>query len=105
MLLSDTETEAKPVQAPSCTSCAGGVLRHHDVKTALWHGDELVVVEGVPALVCENCGERYFEDATALSLDMMRAERGSVGRPERTISVPVLRYVAAGTSCDKGETT
>lgn len=28
----------------------------------------LLVVEGVPALVCDNCGERYFDDAVSARL-------------------------------------
>ena len=51
-------------------------------------------VEDIPALVCQSCGERYFEDETAMSLDMMREGRGMAGAPARTMQVPVYAFAA-----------
>lgn len=58
--------------APRCQSCATGRLARDRVNTALWSGDRLVVVEDVPALVCQSCGEQFYEDETAMRLDMMK---------------------------------
>lgn len=60
----------------------------------LWKGNALIVVEDIPALVCQSCGERYFEDETAMALDMMRGGRGTQGEPLRTMRVPVYSYAA-----------
>lgn len=96
MPLSDATTEFPPAHLSECTSCAGGTLRPDQVSTALWHGEDLVVIEKIPALVCQRCGERYFEDETALALDLMRAGRGANGPPARVLSVPVYTYVPPG---------
>ena len=34
--------------------------------------ERLVVVEDIPAFVCANCGERYYDDQTAIGLDLLR---------------------------------
>jgi len=60
----------------------------------LWKGNALIVVEDIPALVCRSCGERYFEDETAMALDMMRGGRGTSGDPARILQVPVYSYAA-----------
>nr|WP_246175875.1 type II toxin-antitoxin system MqsA family antitoxin [Roseovarius bejariae] len=93
--MSDTMNDG-PAPAPlsGCTSCGGGTLRRDRVKTALWRGEDLVVIEDIPALVCIRCGERYFEDETAMALDMMQAGQGAQGRPRRSLSVPVYGFTA-----------
>lgn len=39
-----------------------------------------MVVDDIPALVCQACGERFFDDATVIALDLLR---GSGFPPER----------------------
>lgn len=90
--LSDTMDRPAPGPLCTCTSCGTGTLRREKVKTALWRGDDLVVIEDIPALVCIRCGERYFEDETAMALDMMQAGQGGQGTPPRRISVPVYGF-------------
>jgi hypothetical protein len=46
------------------------------------------VIENVPALVCEECGEKYFDAETALKLDEFLYET----KPDRIIQVPVFEY-------------
>lgn len=92
--LSDTTTPPPPATL-ACTGCAGGTLRPDKVKTALWQGDALVVVEDIPALVCQSCGERYFEDETAMALDLMRGGQGAGRPPARVLSVPVYTFAPA----------
>ena len=38
-----------------------------------WWGDSLALVQNVPALVCRNCGEAYFEADVCRKLDKLRA--------------------------------
>ncbi|MHA7827562.1 MAG: type II toxin-antitoxin system MqsA family antitoxin [Roseovarius sp.] len=94
MNLPDVKSGTPPAQPLSCTSCAGGNLQPDRVKLALWQGEDLLIVEDIPALVCQSCGERYFEDETAMSLDMMREGRGMAGAPARTMQVPVYAFAA-----------
>lgn len=91
-------TDTPPAQQSECTGCAGGTLRRDRVSTAVWHGDDLVVIEDIPALVCQRCGERYFEDETALALDLMQARRGADNPPLRILSVPVFAYAPPGST-------
>lgn len=95
--------EREPVTAPAsaplaepaaCTSCAGGSLAAEKVKAAFWEGERLVVVDGIPALVCQSCGERYYEDETAMRLDFLRGTGFPPDKAVRTMSVPVFRYDA-----------
>lgn len=79
-----------------CQTCSGGVLAAEAVNTALWHGDRLVVIEDVPALVCQHCGERYYEDETAMALDMMRGRGFAQERAARMLAVPVFSFERTG---------
>lgn len=85
----------------TCTGCDGGILEPDQVRTAFWRGDELVVIEDVPALVCESCGERYFEDETAMKLDMLHGGKDAGHAPVRTLSVPVYSLAAPGAAAGK----
>lgn len=50
-------------------------------------GDELVIVEGVPATVCSHCGERVFAPRVARSLQALAKQRK---KASRTLKVPVF---------------
>ena len=62
------------------------------VTAETWWGDELALIENVPAWVCQQCGEHYFDAETSLRLDRVPNE-GSA--PLRTLPVPVYRFNAA----------
>jgi len=95
-------TEAAPEQT-GCTACSAGVLTRQDVKTALWEGQRLVVVEGIQALVCESCGEQYYEDETAMKLDLMRGTGFSAENAVRSMTVPVFAFETPGPGCKEEE--
>lgn len=86
---------ASAADAPRCQSCATGRLARDRVNTALWSGDRLVVVEGVPALVCLSCGERFYEDETAMRLDMMKGGGFPPEAAAREVVVPVFTFAAS----------
>ena len=48
-----------------CVICKTGDLQPQSVAVTVNRQGALLVVEGVPALVCDNCGERYFDDAVS----------------------------------------
>jgi hypothetical protein len=50
--------------------------------------EKLIVIENVQALVCEECGEKYYDAETALKLDEFLYET----KPDRIIEVPVFEY-------------
>lgn len=104
MTLSERDPEQQePLAAPApatraepagCTSCSGGTLSPEKVKAAFWEGERLVVVDGVPALVCQNCGERYYEDETAMKLDLMRGSGFPPDKAADSMTVPVFQFDA-----------
>jgi len=49
-------------------------------------GPHPIIVEGVPACVCDFCGDRTFSSSTARELDRLARERPS---PGRVVEVPV----------------
>jgi YgiT-type zinc finger domain-containing protein len=86
--------EAGPaeLEAPSgeCTQCGAAALQAKMVRSAFWQDERLVVIDGIPALVCEACQERFYDDATVMLLDL---KRGEGFRPEDAVAemlVPVF---------------
>ncbi len=69
-----------------CDFC-DGELRPRQVVVDWRRGGSLVVIENVPALVCSQCGERYY------ALDVMKRMRAlAASRPRRTLKVRVARF-------------
>jgi len=62
-------------QQPSapCPACESANTHHASVRSAFWHNDRLVVLEHVPALVCDTCGEQFYDDAAVNLIDRIRA--------------------------------
>jgi len=74
----------------TCTQCGDGELREARVRSAFWEGDRLVVVEGIPALVCSACGEQFFGDETAIRLDLLRGAGFPDALARGELRVPVF---------------
>jgi YgiT-type zinc finger domain-containing protein len=74
-----------------CYLC-GGATERRNVTAENWWGDELALVENVPAWVCQQCGEAYFDAETTKQLDLLRQ-----APPEatRTVTVPIYPFAAA----------
>jgi YgiT-type zinc finger domain-containing protein len=62
------------------------------VRSAFWHGERLVVVEGIPALVCGACHEQSYADDTVVRLDMLRGEGFPAGKARAELRVPVFSF-------------
>ena len=71
-----------------CNFC-GGTPEFRRVTAENWWGEQLVLVENVPAWVRRNCGEQYFYAATCRSLDALRAAPPGAGR---FLKVPVYAF-------------
>jgi YgiT-type zinc finger domain-containing protein len=73
--------------APACASC--GAETHEDcVKAAFWGRQGLVAIEDIPARVCGGCGEQFYADQTAQSIEEI--VNGATAVPVRQITVPVF---------------
>ena len=73
----------------NCVICKHGQTRPGDVAVTLQRGDCTVIIKGVPADVCDNCGEYYLSDTVTDQL-LMRAERAAKNGAE----VEILHYAA-----------
>ena len=68
-----------------CTLCSEGQYLNKYIVFSSRRGDRLVVIEGVPALVCDVCGDRIITEDTAREI-----ERIVAGTP--IDSVPLYRF-------------
>lgn len=76
--------------AMKCPLCRNGEFASGTADATMSHQGVTVVVRGVPADVCDNCGEEYFDaDVTQRLLDIAR-EAAAAG-----VVVDVRNYVAA----------
>lgn len=74
----------------TCALCRHGELHPGIANQTLSYEGATLVVQEVPALICDSCGESYFdEDITQRLLDLAR-EAAAAG-----VVVDVRRYVAA----------
>jgi YgiT-type zinc finger domain-containing protein len=45
-----------------CPNCHIGRLHHRQITYVQWYGEELLVVNKMPAMVCDVCGEGIYDD-------------------------------------------
>lgn len=73
-----------------CVVCKHGETAPGASMVTLARDTMTLVIKGVPALVCENCGEEYVEDEVTDQLLKIAEEALSAG-----VQVDVRSYVAA----------
>ena len=73
----------------TCVICKLGETHPGEVTVTIQRGDTTVVLKGVPAEICDNCGEYYLsEEVTGIVL--ARAEEAV----KRGAEVEILRFAA-----------
>ena len=75
-----------------CPACGGSDIGIAQVRSAFFHEDRLVVVEEIPALVCADCKEQFYDDQTVVVLDLLRGDGFPAERAREEISVPVFTF-------------
>ena len=73
----------------SCVICKAGQLSPGHALVTLHRGEATVIIKGIPALVCDNCGEYYLDEVTtakALHLADEAIKRGA--------EVEIVRWAA-----------
>jgi YgiT-type zinc finger domain-containing protein len=73
-----------------CVICRHGETRPGTATVTLERDQMTLVVKGVPARVCANCGEEYLDEATTARLLAVLEEAARAG-----VQVEVRQYVAA----------
>jgi len=73
-----------------CHFCGGEVIRQRIDVMRRWKG-HYVLIENVPAHVCTQCGERYYDAVVAEAMGrIMRASEAELGAA-REICIPVVK--------------
>ncbi len=62
-----------------CVTCKQGETRAGTVTVTLTRDGTTVVIKGVPANVCANCGEEYLDEATTTRLTTVAEEAARTG--------------------------
>jgi YgiT-type zinc finger domain-containing protein len=73
-----------------CHVC-GERMEERRIKQDFWLKGSLIVIEGVPAGVCPQCGEKIVRAEVGRQLAALTGNRKRA-RTAKTLSVPVLRY-------------
>ena len=81
--------KAQDMKGETCARCWVGRLAANRGREYFRHGDELIIIEDVPAWVCNKCGERYHH---AKVFKRMRQIAAGSGRITKHVRVPVARY-------------
>ena len=78
-----------------CDLCGkrGASVRH--VSRNYGRGSNMLVVEGIPLVVCPNCGEGYLTAETLRQVERLRRQRGALAKSRR---IAVIGYVKEGAS-------
>ncbi|MBM3302667.1 MAG: type II toxin-antitoxin system MqsA family antitoxin [Deltaproteobacteria bacterium] len=72
-----------------CALCKHGEAKPGHVTVVLQRGDTTVIIKGVPAAVCENCGEYYLEAIITERVLSMAEEA-----VKKNVEVEILRFAA-----------
>ena len=78
--------DQRPAPCPRC----GGALAATTVRTTIWQGDRVAIVEDIPAHVCEACLEQFYDDAVSEALRRLSEEGFPAAKADREITVPVF---------------
>ncbi len=75
-----------------CHFCGGTVTAQKVVVDYRWGEELIAIIEGVPAGVCDTCGERYFKAEVVKAMEETAQSRS---RARRTVEVPVRQLKVA----------
>lgn len=84
------EPSAQPTPRMELCPRCGGAMHPAAVKTAIWRGDRLFVVEDIPAQVCDSCMEQFYDEETAETLRRLTEEGFASVEPKKEIVVPIF---------------
>lgn len=74
----------------TCVICKGGEVKPGRTTLTVERGALTLVIKDIPARVCGNCGEAYFDEATTAQIEVIVEKAESSG-----VQVAVQAYAAA----------
>lgn len=75
--------------AAQCPRC-GGSLSATTVRTTIWQGERVAIVEDIPAHVCGSCLEQFYDDDVSDALRRLAEAGFPKAQATREIQVPVF---------------
>lgn len=60
------------------------------MRTAIWQGDRVAIVEDIPALVCGQCSEQFYDDPVSDALRRLAEDGFPAHAATSEIVVPVF---------------
>jgi len=69
----------------NCKICQGNIEKKRVTVEREWKGKK-IIIEDVPAMVCEQCGESYFDSETTMQMEKIK--KASVYPLEKNVSIP-----------------
>lgn len=84
--VSRAASRVQPRAGETCYFCGHGTLKEKRVTVDFRWGDQLVIIENVPAKVCNECGERYYAAPVVREMERISKE----GCSEKELRVPVV---------------
>lgn len=76
----------------NCYLCIKGKLKKEKVDIVRFWGKKLIALNDVPALVCQQCGERYFEAKVSHKIDDRIQDALKRKSSLQKIDVPVVQF-------------
>ena len=77
------------MQGETCDFCLAGLFARHLVREYYRVRKGLVVMENVPAYVCNRCGERYYDADVAKQMRKL----STLGKQiKRRMTFPLVRF-------------
>ncbi len=80
--------QVEPAGAP-CPRCQAPLVPQ-TVRTAIWQGDRLAVIEDVPGHVCTSCMEQFYDDNVSDAMRRLTEDGFPADAAQREIRVPVF---------------
>lgn len=76
------------MQSDKCEFCAGA-MEQRRVLARFRYKEETLYIENVPAWVCKQCGEQYFDAPVYKRLEQIAQQRERI---QKTISFPLAEF-------------
>lgn len=75
-----------------CYFCHSENLEEKSVDFDFWWGDRLVLLKAVPALVCEDCGEKYFTPDVSEKMKKLAQKAAADESAYEQLNVPIVPF-------------
>ena len=83
----------------TCYFCRKGILEDKRVTVDFRWGNKLIVIEEVPAKICNECGEKYYSAGVSKQMEQIAIE----GKEEEIIEVPLVRLSRASSTVEANQ--